>query len=222
MRWSWPRDRDDVEELRRLHAFQRSLGLDAEWLTPSECRRLEPGLSPRCAGGILAPQDHQVDPLAVVAALLAACERAGAEIVGGDAVIAVDEHGVRTALRPLDRRRERGGGRGLLERPRASTDCRRRRSGRSRARSSRCAAHAERPLAEHLVRTLRCYVVDRGDGRVVLGATMEERGFDTTVTADGVYRLLEAAWEVLPDVGRARAGGRARRPAARHSGQRSR
>ena len=40
-------DRDDVEELRRLHDFQRSLGLDAEWLTPSRCRELEPGLSPR-------------------------------------------------------------------------------------------------------------------------------------------------------------------------------
>ena len=35
----------------------------------------------------------------------------------------------------------------------------------------------------------------------MLGATVEERGFDTTVTADGVFRLLEAAREVLPDVG---------------------
>jgi glycine oxidase len=43
--------------------------------------------------------------------------------------------------------------------------------------------------------------VSRGDGRVVLGATVEEQGFDTTVTADGVFRLLEAAWEVLPEVG---------------------
>src|SRR5204862_6081255 len=41
---------------------------------------------------------------------------------------------------------------------------------------------------------------DRGDGRVVVGGTMEEQGFDTRVTVDGVYRLLEAAWEVLPDV----------------------
>jgi len=44
-----------------------------------------------------------------------------------------------------------------------------------------------------------------------VGATVEEQGFDTTVTADGVLRLLEAAWEVLPEVGelelvRARAG----------------
>jgi glycine oxidase len=53
---------------------------------------------------------------------------------------------------------------------------------------------------ERIVRTPRCYLVARGDGRVVLGATMEEQGFDTTVTADGVYRLLEAAWEVVPEV----------------------
>ncbi len=50
------------------------------------------------------------------------------------------------------------------------------------------------------MRTPRCYLVARGDGRVVLGATVEERGFDTTVTADGVFRLLEAACEVLPEV----------------------
>ena len=54
---------------------------------------------------------------------------------------------------------------------------------------------------ERVLRTPRCYLVSRGDGRVVLGATVEEQGFDTAVTADGVFRLLEAAWEVLPDVG---------------------
>jgi glycine oxidase len=192
-------DRDDLEELRRLHAFQRSLGLDAEWLTPSECRRLEPGLSPRCGGGILAPQDHHVDPLAVVAALVAACERSGVEIVGGDAVVAVDERGVRTASG-----RSIGAesvvvaagcwsGRGIEGLPEMPI-----RPVKGQILALR--RPADRPLAEHLVRSLRCYIVDRGDGRVVLGATMEERGFDTTVTADGVYRLLEAAWEVLPDV----------------------
>jgi glycine oxidase len=56
------------------------------------------------------------------------------------------------------------------------------------------------PLAGHIVRTPRCYVVSRPSGEVVVGATVEERGFDTTVTAGAVHRLLEAAWEVLPDV----------------------
>ena len=57
----------------------------------------------------------------------------------------------------------------------------------------------EQPLTR-VVRTPRCYLLARDDGTVVLGATVEEQGFDTTVTADGVYRLLEAAWEVLPEV----------------------
>jgi glycine oxidase len=192
-------DRDDAEELRRLHAFQRQLGLDAEWLTPSECRRLEPGLSPRCGGGILAPQDHHVDPQAVVAALLAACERAGVEILTDDAVIAVDEHGVRTAsgrtIASANVVLAAGcwSGEGIEGLPTVPV-----RPVKGQILSLK--RPAGRPLAEHLVRTLRCYIVDRGDGRIVLGATMEERGFDTTVTADGVYRLLEAAWEVLPDV----------------------
>jgi glycine oxidase len=56
------------------------------------------------------------------------------------------------------------------------------------------------PLAERIIRTPRCYVVSRPGGEIVVGATMEERGFDATVTAGGVHRLLEAAWEVLPDI----------------------
>ena len=56
------------------------------------------------------------------------------------------------------------------------------------------------PLARRIVRTPRCYVVPRPDGRVVVGATSEERGFDTTIDVGAVHRLLEAAWAVLPDV----------------------
>ena len=50
------------------------------------------------------------------------------------------------------------------------------------------------------MRTPRCYVVPRASGELVVGATVEERGFDASVTAGGVHRLLEAAWEALPDV----------------------
>jgi glycine oxidase len=64
----------------------------------------------------------------------------------------------------------------------------------------RARAGMDEPLTR-IVRTPRCYLLSRGDGRVVLGATVEEQGFDTAVTAGGVYRLLEAAWEVLPEVG---------------------
>jgi glycine oxidase len=43
-------------------------------------------------------------------------------------------------------------------------------------------------------------MVPRRDGRLVLGATVEERGFDDTLTAGGVLALLEAAWRALPAI----------------------
>ena len=84
-------DRDDVEELRRLHELQRSLGLAAEWLAPSDCRRAEGWLSPRVAGGILATGDAQADPRATVRALAAGCT----EVATGVEVHAVDNDGSR-------------------------------------------------------------------------------------------------------------------------------
>jgi glycine oxidase len=57
---------------------------------------------------------------------------------------------------------------------------------------------------EHLVeRTIRgesAYLVPRGDGNYVLGATMEERGWDLTPTAGGIYELLRDLSEVVPGV----------------------
>jgi glycine oxidase len=172
-------DRDDAEELRRLLSFQQSLGLDVRWATPRQCRRLEPRLSPRVRGGIVAPHEHQVEPRGVVRALVEAATAAGVELRCGvevpDASELDADHVVLAAgcwsgapVRPVKGQilRLRGG-----------------------------------PLSKRLVRTPRCYVVSRPDGEVVVGATVEERGFDTTVTADAVFTLLEAAREVLPDVG---------------------
>jgi glycine oxidase len=199
-------DRDDAEELRRLHAFQRTLGLEAEWLGPRDARRLEPGLSPRIGGAIHAPQDGQVDPQAVVRALVTALRDAGGEILSGAEVAAVEHDGgrvtgVRTtgdvrvaaravvvaagawspALAPL--------GEGPPVRP-----------VKGQILELRVRGGLPAPC-QRIVRTPRCYLFARGDGRVVLGATVEEQGFDTAVTVDGVYRLLEAAREVLPDAG---------------------
>jgi len=55
-----------------------------------------------------------------------------------------------------------------------------------------------------LTRVLRLgggYIVPRGDGRYVVGATTEERGFDTTVTAGAAFELLRDAIELLPGIG---------------------
>jgi glycine oxidase len=194
-------DRDDAEEVRRHHALQRSLGLEAEWLPPSRCRTLEPGLSPHVGGGVLAPQDAQADPAAVVRALRAALEQAGGELVHDEARRVRIEAGRAVGLETA--RAEVAAGAvvvaagawstGLAEGPPV-------RPVKGQILELRAREGMAEPVAR-IVRTPRCYLVPRGDGRVVLGATVEEQGFDTTVTAGGVYRLLEAAWEVVPEVG---------------------
>ena len=194
-------DRDDAEALRRLHEFQRSLGLEAEWLAPSASRRLEPGLSPRIAGAIHAHGDAQADPRATVRALASLAD----EVALGVGVRAVEHSGGRvTGVRTSDGMVDCGSvvvaagawspalapdGHGPPVRP-----------VKGQILELRVRAGMEAPLSR-IVRTPRCYLVARGGDQVVLGATVEEQGFDTAVTADGVFRLLEAAWEVVPEVG---------------------
>jgi glycine oxidase len=202
-------DRDEAGELRRRHDLQLELGLEAEWLTPRRCRELEPGLATTFVGGVLAAGDASVDPRRLVLALAAALREAGGELRTGtevveglwsgerlagvrtEATVAVDVHAdavvlctgawsgqtpwlpeeARPAVRPVK-------GEVLELRPRDGEP-----------------APAERILASE-----RVYLVPRPDGRLIVGATQEERGFDTTVTAGGVHELLREAYRVLPDV----------------------
>ena len=186
-------DRDDAEELRRLHDLQRSLGLDSQWLVPSAARALEPGLAPRIGGAIDAPDEAHVDPVAVVQALVRACTQAGVEI---ERATATQIQGL-TDLRFGDIRADRvvlaaGAWSGQLANVRVHPVKGQLLHLRTREGTA--------PIAQRIIRTPRCYIVPRADGRVVVGATSEEKGFDTSVDAGAVHRLLEAAWEVLPDV----------------------
>jgi glycine oxidase len=186
-------DRDDAEELRRQLHFQQSLGLHADWLTGREARRLEPRLSPRVTGAIHAPREAHVDPRAVVRALATALENEGGEIliatvadVAPDAVTVSDGTRIEAASVVVAAGCWTGSfGGAPAVRP---------------VKGQIVRLRAPEPLTERLVRTPRCYVVSRADGEVVVGGTVEERGFDTTVTAGGMHRLLEAAWEVLPEI----------------------
>jgi glycine oxidase len=54
------------------------------------------------------------------------------------------------------------------------------------------------PLLRHVLWTPRVYLVPRADGRLIVGASVEERGFDRSLTAGAVMALLEAAWRALP------------------------
>jgi glycine oxidase len=62
------------------------------------------------------------------------------------------------------------------------------------------ARQGEQPPTRRILASERVYMVPRGDGRLIVGATVEEMGFDTTVTAGGVHELLREAYRLLPDV----------------------
>ncbi|WP_156721871.1 glycine oxidase ThiO [Streptomyces apocyni] len=201
-------DADDRAHLRELHALQQRSGLESEWLSGRECRRLEPMLAPGVRGGLRVDGDHQVDPRRLAGALVTACERAGVrfhrdradrltvagdrargavladgtELTADQVVLAAGSHsgrlaGVPTAVLPPVRP----------------------------VKGQVLRLSVPRPYAPFLSRTVRAvvrgshvYLVPRENGELVVGATSEELGWDTTVTAGGVYELLRDAHELVP------------------------
>lgn len=197
-------DRDEVEAVRRLHRFQSDLGLPVEWVKPSDARALEPGLTPSCAGGILSRHEGEVDPRQTCAALLRACELAGVHVLAGDAVVGalVDGAALRGVVTASGTRLEAdrvvlcSGAWGAPWLPEDARPPVRPVKGQV----VNLVHPAGRRIAERCIWTPWVYVVPRGDGRVCIGATVEEKGFDTTPTAGGVHELLREAYRVLPDV----------------------
>jgi glycine oxidase len=199
------RDADDNVSLDREHHFRQAQGLQVERLTSRQCLRLEPGLAPSTRGGILAAGDHQVDPRRLVAALQAACGRAGVEIFRSRAALLSGPTGV-AGVRTDDGREitaaavviAAGCWAALVEGlPAAVVPPIRPVKGQI----LRLSGGAAPPLAGRVIRGVDVYIVPRGDGSVVVGSTVEERGYDTTVTAGGVHQLLRDARELLPDIG---------------------
>jgi glycine oxidase len=200
-------DRDEAEQLHRVHDLQRSMGLEAEWLPPRACRELEPGLTPSLSGGVFAPGEGSVDPRALGAALLAALRREGAEVRTGTEVSAALIEGERIAgVRTAAGEELRaaavvlacgawsGEVRWLPEEARPPV-----RPVKGQIIELRSPGGAAASI-ERIVASERVYLVPRGDGRLIAGATVEERGFDTAVTAGGIHELLREAYRLLPDV----------------------
>ena len=200
------RDRDQAEALERELAFRHECGLPAERLLPSAAREREPALAPTARLALDVPGDHAADPHRLSAALRAAIERAGGRVragaevaellISGDAV-----RGVRLAGGELVECEHvvvaAGAWSGLLGGlpPGARIPVRPVKGQLLRLRDP-----GGPGLLERVVRGEDMYLVPRGDGRYVLGATVEERGFDTSVTAGAVHDLLRAAAELVPGV----------------------
>lgn len=183
-------DPGDRAELDRLADQLSRTGRPVEVLTGRAARRVEPALGPQVCRALLVPGDLSVDNRALLHALRTACRGAGVRfhrqrcdrLPAADAVVlAAGVHSaalhpvLRRAIRPVKgeilRLRHRPG---MLPPP---------------SRTVRAVAGGR-----------HCYLVPRAEGRVVLGATQHEVGFDTEVTAGGVLQLLADAERVLPAI----------------------
>jgi glycine oxidase len=213
-------DQDEAAQLRRVHDLQRSLELEAEWLPPRKCRDLEPGLTPSFHGGVFAVGEAVVDPRELTWSLVVACASEGVEIRAGCEVVEPKLEdgrivGVRVAKR-VDLGRKpytytesdgdfyadsvvlacgawSGAAEWLPEEARPTV-----RPVKGQVVELR--GRGKEPVARHILASERVYLVPRPDGRLIVGATVEEMGFDTTVTAGGVHELLREAYRLLPDV----------------------
>jgi glycine oxidase len=65
----------------------------------------------------------------------------------------------------------------------------------------------DEPLIQHVVRTPEVYIIPRSDGRILLGATVEEAGFDKRVDPDTIQRLRQAGVDTLPELANMRIHG---------------
>jgi len=202
------RDEDEARELERQLQFRQSLGLRVARLRPSRARELEPALAPTLRMALEVPDDHSVDPRSVLVALRSACESAGVQLREHTHVAAVE----------LDGAGERVIGVALGDGERVSAGEVVLAAGPWTSAIAGLPTDAQVPvrpvkgqilrlrdpegsgLISRVLRFEGGYLLPRGDGRYVLGATMEERGFELTPTAGGVYELLREARELVPGV----------------------
>ena len=214
---------DDRAALDRLTDFRTGLGLSTQRLSGTAIRALEPYLAAGVRGGVLAADDLSVDNRRYLGVLRQAAEVAGVSFVAAEvtALLHGDSGGSRVsgvrvgtgeefwadtvvlcggaatgALAPVPVHPVKGQ---IL---RLAVPERLRSAGPVLTRTVR-----------GIVRGSEIYLVPRPGGEVVVGATSEQQGHDTGVTAGGVYELLRNAYELLPissefDFVEARAGSR--------------
>lgn len=204
-------DRDDFELLEYRFDYLRNLGLNLEWLSGYEARRKEPYLSRAVSGAMYSPEDHQVDNRLVGSALKACYAEAGGQLRENTTVDEILINGGRvTGVRVGDAEiaaeavvvAAGAWSRNIAGLPAGASPPVRPLKGQMAA--VRMAPEA--PLLNHVVWgpgnsiVPSVYLAPKSDGRLIIGATVEEMGFDTGLTAGGMFELLRSAWEVLPGI----------------------
>ncbi len=197
-------DRDDTREMEHRFQIQKHFDLRVRWLAGAEAREMEPLLSPRVTAGVWCLDDRHVDNRRLIEALAAAFRKEGGELAEQAPVERIEIRNGKAAGAWV--------GADLFEAeavvvaagcwsgsigglPDAARPPVRPVKGQMVAlRMSREAS------LRNVVHAPDAYLVPKEDGRLFVGATCEEMGFDTQITAGGLYELLRGAWEAVPAV----------------------
>ena len=209
-------DADDMAAINEHAILRETFGAPSQRLSGRECRKVEPLLGPAIGGGLLVDDDASVDPRLLTDALLAAVQKAGAVHLPERAIRLLTT-GDRAAGAALADGSTVSASQVVLSAGWASA---------SLAGLPAAAAPPVRPVKGQIVRlrptaatlaaglppslisrTVRgitqgssVYLVPRDNGELVVGATQEEMGTDTTVTAGGVWQLMRDARAIVPGI----------------------
>ena len=196
-------DQKDSEQAEKIYNWQNAAQFPVEKLNTQEILELEPALSPEIRGGLFFPRDVQVENRLLIGALAAAIKLAGVEVfentqveslltengkitgvtAGADskffAPIVVLATGAWSSL-------IKTGGNKFLPLDIAPV------------RGQMLSFHPGRKLFKLVIISPSGYLVPRADNRVLVGATVENVGFDKNVTTEGIEFLLKGAYELAP------------------------
>ena len=201
---------DDAYQLQHAYDLQQDLGLNVEWLSGQEARKIEGALSPYVTAAIRCETDHQVDNRLMAQALQRAYQGRGGVLLQNSTVERiVIENGTVTGVQTRDG--FQGADMCILAAgcwsgqisglPDTIIPPVRPVKGQMLALQMRKGF-----MIKNVIRTVKArypmpvYLVPRTDGRLIVGATTEELGFDTDLTVGGIYELLHGACEAVPDI----------------------
>lgn len=196
-------DERERAELEGRARWQRKLGLKIGELTGAQARRIEPKLTPQAIYALHLPDNRRIDNRKLTQAYLSAAMRAGAELRQGalvEAIVARNAHatGVRLGDGSVEEAdvivNAAGSWAGTIRGLEADAV-------RLRPIRGQIICFQGRPdLLGWAIFSLRGYLVPRRDGRLLAGSTMEEAGFDKSVTMAGIGRIVSGANALVPEL----------------------
>jgi glycine oxidase len=196
---------DAREELSTVIALHHGLGLKAEPLSAQDARAMEPSLTEDLEAGVLRPQEASVDNRALTQAVLEAGRRSGVQFFPGSGAESIwRERGRCAGLHLKNEKIEArwtviaaGCFSANIEGVAAYAPVR-------PAKGQMVALRADELKIERVLWSEKIYLVPRNDGRILAGATVEYTGFDKSLTAASIEKILAAAIELAPDLSAAR------------------